>query len=83
MSGQTGPAPDRDEAARLEQALARISQAMARGARPVPTTPARPLLQAPASQARTAPGTPDTAHLAARLDSLILELRTLLGEQDV
>ena len=80
MSGQTGSGPDRDEAARLEHALARIAQAMARRAR---SAPGGPPLQAPASTGTTPRDVPDAAHIAARLDSLIVELRLLLGEQDV
>jgi dihydrodipicolinate synthase/N-acetylneuraminate lyase len=83
MSGQTGPVPDRDEAARLEQALARIAKALARPPSPTPARPCASPLHEPASHVTTPRGAPDAADIAARLDSLILELRTLLGEQDV
>ncbi len=65
-SASTGP----DETARLEAALARIAQARPRGHRPSPAQPDQPTAIRPA---------PDNAALAARLDALIAELRTVLG----
>ncbi len=66
MSGQNGP----DEAARLELALERIARA------------APPLalhdMQARATSAHAAP---HSAHIAARLDRLIAEVRHVLGAE--
>ncbi len=79
MSGQNGP----DEAARLEQALARIARAVAR--RPAHTAaPAfhEPALHDTASRATSPAHGPDTAEIAARLDSLIAEIRALLGPHE-
>jgi hypothetical protein len=68
MSGQDG----QDEAARLEAALDRIGRAAARP-RPAALHEAAPRATTPASAA------PQTAELAARLDSLIADLRAVLG----
>ena len=87
MSGQNGP----DEAARLEQALARIARAVARRpahtAEPALHKVAAPALHEPAlhdtaSRATSPAHGPDTAEIAARLDSLIAEIRALLGPHE-
>jgi hypothetical protein len=87
MSGQTGLGPASDEAARLEHALTRIARAASR--RRLHTAPeagapeAAAALHGAAAQATRRGDGPDTAELAARLDGLIAELRTLLGAQDI
>ena len=82
MSGQNGP----DEAARLEQALARIARAVARRpahtAEPALHKVAEPALHDTASRATSPAHGPDTAEIAARLDSLIAEIRALLGPHE-
>jgi hypothetical protein len=75
MSGQNGP----DEAARLEQALARIARAAAR--RPAAGGEVGALHGA-APRATSPDAGPDTAEIAARLDSLIAELRALLAPHE-
>ena len=84
MSGQNGP----DEAARLEAALARIARAFAaqplHGSRAGGATRVATLAaDTPAAYFTTTAGSGKTdlpaAEVAARLDSLIVELRTLLG----
>jgi hypothetical protein len=80
MSGQNGPGPAAEEAARLEAALARIARAWSRrAAAPHPVAAA---LHTTAAHATTEAGGPDTAEIAARLDSLIAEIRALLRAQD-
>jgi hypothetical protein len=85
MAGQNGLAPAADEAARLEAALARIARAasVAAARRAAPHGGALPPLHGPAAHATTAPGGPDTADIAARLDGLIAEIRTLLRTPDM
>jgi hypothetical protein len=75
----TGQISAADEAARLEVALERIARAAARP----PAPPPAPTLRAPILQegAVDATSRADTAALAERLDSLIAELRTVLGPQ--
>ncbi len=58
-----------DEASRLEAALERIARASARVAVPAPA-PAQTIVEAPF----------DAKALAARLDALIEELRSVLGQ---
>ena len=65
MSGQKGP----DEAARLEAALDRIARAAAR--------PIKTALQAGHEHVTTA--LPPGPEIAARLDGLIADLRSVLG----
>jgi hypothetical protein len=67
MSGQE----ERDDAARLEAALDRISRAAARPAKAA-------LPGAPAGATHTDPLLPE---LAARLDGLIVQLRATLGTE--
>jgi hypothetical protein len=74
MSGQNGP----DEAARLEQALARIARAAARR----PVAAGADALHGAAARATSQGGSQDTAEIAARLDGLIAELRALLGPHE-
>jgi hypothetical protein len=60
-----------DEASRLEAALERIARASARVAVPAPApAPAQTIVEAPF----------DAKALAARLDALIEELRSVLGQ---
>ncbi len=89
MSGQVP-----DEAARLEAALARIARGAARArhtaqaarlaSASLPPLGSQPLGLQPGAMHAThaaAPAGPDTAEVAARLDSLIAELRAVLGTQ--
>jgi hypothetical protein len=78
MSGQNGP----DEAARLEMALARIARAASRRTASVAETADGAALHGAPPRATTPPGGSDTAEIAARLDSLIAEIRALLGPHD-
>ncbi len=83
MSGQNGP----DEAARLEAALARIAQAASASARRKPAQDphaqghTQGLTQGLTVQPAPPHGTNGATHqgLAGRLDSLIAELRDVLG----
>jgi hypothetical protein len=68
MSGQTGP----DDAARLAAALDRIARVAAR--------PARTALQDGQEEATTA--SPRGPEIAARLDGLIADLRSVLGHDE-
>ena len=81
MSGPNGTHhAAEEEAARLEAALDRIARAASAARQRQAAAPPESGLHAPAPHATTAP---DTMDMAARIDALIAEIRSVLGTQGI